>query len=272
MNWRRVLIEFLLGVLLFFVGVEALLRAFDPWRVLAYYDDLEALYRGFEDTPHGYALRPGEYRFSSWTARILPDGTRLIQSSRSAGCKIVAVGDSVTFGYGVSDGDTWVSVLARALPGIQFVNAGVPGYNAEDVLRARQGIQGDAYLYLLIGNDNDPPLPWQSYQSLQGSAMAKYLYVQRAQVEGLPSGAQDEPSPAFDALLRDPAVITVAFKTDDFSKRLHERYPTLALIPLFRTTNSRVDSHPDAAGHAEIAAAMLPIIREAVTRACTAIL
>jgi hypothetical protein len=42
--------------------------------------------------------------------------------------RIVALGDSVTFGYGVPDDATWPAQLEAALPGVEVVNLGEPAY------------------------------------------------------------------------------------------------------------------------------------------------
>jgi lysophospholipase L1-like esterase len=51
---------------------------------------------------------------------------------------IVAVGDSLTFGYGVDAGRAWPSVLARALPGTRVVNLGLVGASAPQYLRLHE--------------------------------------------------------------------------------------------------------------------------------------
>lgn len=48
---------------------------------------------------------------------------------------IVVLGDSVTFGYGVEDGDAWPARVARALPGVRLVNLGLNGAGPQQYLR-----------------------------------------------------------------------------------------------------------------------------------------
>jgi hypothetical protein len=48
---------------------------------------------------------------------------------------VVAVGDSVTFGYGVASREAWPSVLAAALPDVAVVNLGLIGASAPHYLR-----------------------------------------------------------------------------------------------------------------------------------------
>jgi lysophospholipase L1-like esterase len=49
--------------------------------------------------------------------------------------EIVAVGDSLTFGYGVATAEAWPSVLARALPGVRLINIGLTGASTPQYLR-----------------------------------------------------------------------------------------------------------------------------------------
>ncbi|MDR1048797.1 MAG: GDSL-type esterase/lipase family protein [Synergistaceae bacterium] len=70
--------------------------------------------------------------------------------------KIVCLGDSLTYGYGVSRADTWVS-LASERTGIEFVNRGINGDTTGGML-AR--LQDDLTAYspvgvLLMGGSND---------------------------------------------------------------------------------------------------------------------
>ncbi len=49
--------------------------------------------------------------------------------------RIACLGDSSVFGVGVPDDATFCARLAAAFPGTRAVNAGVPGYSTEEVLR-----------------------------------------------------------------------------------------------------------------------------------------
>jgi lysophospholipase L1-like esterase len=48
--------------------------------------------------------------------------------------RIVCLGDSVTFGYGVADADAYPAVLARAFPQADVINAGMPRWNSCDLM------------------------------------------------------------------------------------------------------------------------------------------
>lgn len=48
---------------------------------------------------------------------------------------IVTLGDSLTFGYGVEDADTWPALIDRALPHLRVVNLGLIGASPEQYVR-----------------------------------------------------------------------------------------------------------------------------------------
>jgi len=83
-----------------------------------------------------YALRPG---FHSDLVNIDDDGFRRQPgTSPSPGTPVVAVlGDSVPFGMGVGDSDTYPALLESCLgpTGLKVVNAGVPSYTIHQSIR-----------------------------------------------------------------------------------------------------------------------------------------
>jgi hypothetical protein len=52
-----------------------------------------------------------------------------------AQAEIVAVGDSLTFGYGVEDDEAWPAIIAQALPQLRLVNLGLIGASPEQYRR-----------------------------------------------------------------------------------------------------------------------------------------
>ena len=52
------------------------------------------------------------------------------------GIRVLSFGDSITFGYGVADDETYPAAMGRALAarGVEVVNAGVTGYTSHQVL------------------------------------------------------------------------------------------------------------------------------------------
>jgi lysophospholipase L1-like esterase len=52
-----------------------------------------------------------------------------------ARAEIVAVGDSLTFGYGVADSEAWPAILARMMPSERVINLGLIGAGPQQYLR-----------------------------------------------------------------------------------------------------------------------------------------
>src|SRR5688572_6915252 len=106
----------LIGFSLSIFLLETLLRFVDPWGAVTYFTaggptlDLYIPY-GERDV-----LPAGVYSFPIWTAHINPDHTRLVPDNAAGNCRIAFVGDSVTFGLGVDDAETWVNLLAANHP------------------------------------------------------------------------------------------------------------------------------------------------------------
>ncbi len=121
------------AVVLFFALVEGVLRVLDyPPGVL------------YRDTPGvQWSLQPGlraspmVHHESGKTFHVSTDrnGLRLTPSSSPlpAGClpyRILLLGDSNTFGWGLEDDETWAASLQQALSdrGVRVINGGMPGY------------------------------------------------------------------------------------------------------------------------------------------------
>lgn len=69
------------------------------------------------------------------------------------------LGDSVAFGYGVNDDKTVANYLAQNHPDVNFINTGMVAYNSSNVLANYEAFpDADGYLYLIVGNDHDPPI------------------------------------------------------------------------------------------------------------------
>lgn len=250
--------------------IEMALTVFDPLGVRHYLGDLNEMYSHFrEDGQRGYIMQPGDYTFSNWRATILPDSSRTVPDTNlGSPCKIVFLGDSVTFGHGVDDKATWVNLIVQELP-IRAVNAGINGYNIDNVQGARRAISGDLYVYLLIDNDTDPPLNWQNGAYHAYNTIIEYLDWYTFSVNYRSAEPDNAFYRALEALLSDPDVTVAAFDTGGLSTDLARRYP-IHLIPLWTHPNSRADGHANPEGNREIAAAMLPIVQSAMQKQCTA--
>ncbi len=77
-----------------------------------------------------------------------PDGIR----------RVVVIGDSFAWGYGVEQAETFSSLLESALPATEVINGGVSGYSTDQALLwlRREGLRydPDVVVYALSGNDD----------------------------------------------------------------------------------------------------------------------
>jgi lysophospholipase L1-like esterase len=137
-----------------------------------YYSNIDVLRQDEFDAELGWRLKPGQYRvkapeaFSTYTVSINRFGIRNAEltPSRPVGTRrIIALGDSFTFGQGVDDETLFTTQLERRLNGrnggrYEVINAGVPGYGtAQELILMRRlahaGIVGEIYLLNIFTND-----------------------------------------------------------------------------------------------------------------------
>lgn len=246
------------------IAIELILRATDPLGAYRYFViDVERFYRAaIPDDTRGYVLPPGQYTFADWSATVNADNTRFTPATPThATCTIAFIGDSITFGMGVNDGETWVNLLAREYADVRFVNAGVIGYNTAQVLAMIRAVPADGYFYTMFDNDADIPLD-PMHDSIPPSAL---LVTWRLRFGG--GYAEVEDWVSFDAAMREikalANVVTVGFTNAPVALRTD--VPTVA-----RWTHKRsaMDGHANAVGNVEIAAAMRGRVGELVGRVC----
>ena len=86
------------------------------------------------------------------------------EEPREAYPKILVLGDSFTFGWGVAQDETFVSLLERKLknefPQIQLINAGIGNYNTEQEIALGKAllslVKPDLVIYAFYWNDAEP--------------------------------------------------------------------------------------------------------------------
>ena len=128
------------------------------------------LVRASDDPQIVYELIPGLVaEFQGVRCRINRQGGRgpdWPAPARTNALRIVGLGDSVTFGWGVDEDDTFLAVLARELAAelrrpVEVLNTGVPGYNTAMEVAAfeRRALawRPDVVLVDWVGNDADLP-------------------------------------------------------------------------------------------------------------------
>ncbi len=265
------LIISLTSLLVSILLLEAVLRIADPTGVLAYQGDLTILLNhAIPDEHRGYVLSPGDYVLSNSAVRIEQDLVRAVPDTDfNAGCSIAAVGDSATFGHGVNDSDTWVNRLAQQFPDVRFINAGVNGYNSDNIRATLDVTKADGYIYLLTGNDAEKPIIWQpSWQTAEPSSGVSTL----ARVIFYRNRAYDNKWVAFeedlDAFAEIDTLLMFAIDGDGLTEWAVTRYPQVVVIPNWTHDNSPGDKHPNAIGHMELAEHMQPYIDALVAEVC----
>ena len=89
----------------------------------------------------GWAVQPGVHAMPVFSHKILNTNSRGLRGEREyeyqkpAGTRrILAVGDSFTFGDQVSDNETYVSLVEQLLPQTEVLNLGVHGYGHDQML------------------------------------------------------------------------------------------------------------------------------------------
>lgn len=278
---RRILIIVLWTFLVTVFAIEGILRFIDPWGVIDVYDDLVLFHDNFQIHPQrGYILPEGEYQFNEWIATVTTEQTRFVPDTNpDASCTIAMVGDSVAFGHGVNDNETFTNLLAQEFPDVHFIDASLNGYNVGNVLGTIRAVEADAYIYFIVHNDDDPPLEI-GQQGRVKYAITLYNHSLRAMLrnEGEDSPVETETS---GEVVYPDWFITDAQSIAEFDNVLIAANEGNSLLPFVETLDvplvtisktkqrvSRADPHPNAEGHAEMAQSLLPHVDLWVSEHC----
>jgi lysophospholipase L1-like esterase len=260
------LIALLLSVSLTVLGIEGIL-SLDPLGVY-YFRDLYHAMDYMVSTNAGYTYLPGVTQLTHSSFTMREDGTRLVPATNEDAEKtLVLLGDSVTFGWGVNDADTWANLIAQALPDWHVINAGISGYNSENVLRTLYLHENaDAFVYLMVYNDALVTVPFKTGVPKESEPTTSWfsLYLEyltnTADIGGPASEDRERFLRDLEDIQSDPRVLIVAFPGEltDFSR---QAAPSIHEIPMFTHSNSRVDGHANAVGNRQIADALLPLVK-----------
>lgn len=263
-RWMRRIAVALILVALTLLTSEALLRWIDPLGFWRYYNDLRAVRSN--TWPHAdrhFVAAPGRFELMGWSYRVdLPDYTRHTPSSKNeAGCTIVALGDSVTFGLGVDDGETWPNLLAEQTD-CSVVNAGVPGYDLWTVYKTYTAFpEADKYVYLLIENDAAHDTERLADVPPSVSAVKAYLYLLEIGAHHAhPATVPDDFWAVYDALASDPRVIICGFRDGGLAEQVAASGREITLLEPYTSRISWADAHPDSTGQTQIVAGIMRAI------------
>jgi hypothetical protein len=255
--------------------IEVLLRATDPFGV-AYFHDLAAnFYDVALPDPRGYVVAPGEYRASHWSFTILGDHTRAVPDTPAdAERTMVFIGDSVAFGYGVEDEETFVNLVARAFPDWRVVNDSYPGWNIQNLEAAwKMHSDADLIFVLTITNDLHEPMRTADMRGWRPTYIQLYATMVWWLLRGFPVPSAEavaalEPGwlESITRIATDPRVtLLVIDTTGGYDDRVMDLFPDKThRLENFSSLVSTVDSHPDPSSHAFLAEQIVPIVREKV--------
>jgi lysophospholipase L1-like esterase len=273
---RRRVIAGLLSVLFSVLLIEGALAIFDPLGIRGL-EDWQIIYEHIIEHPtRQYVLTPGRYTLRSWTVTQRADYTRRIPDNYNGGCRVVFLGDSVTWSTGVNDAETWVNLIARGMPQVTAINPAFDGYNSEHLRWVWHDYpQADIGIYLVYPNDIEATASlvgqtaWLEHiNSL--SMLMRYRDFIMTHANWTPRQDAERFARDMDDLTKDDRIVLVAFN-DAFGRKFAARW-FVHLIPPYVSRISATDVHADAAGNREIAAAIAPIVERAVRERCTAIL
>ena len=268
--------------------LEGMLRILDPWDI-RYFSDLAKM--GNEhfviDAERGYTMADGDYSYSHWSATIA-DSTRTIPNTNpDAACKIIVLGDSVAFGYGVDDADVWVNQLAAQFPDVHFVNTAIPRYNSTNVLQTYNVFpDGNAYLYMIVNNDTASAINLETEEFAGGGDGLPFLvrYTNFAIYRGGGTAYIDPTDPTIlvadddhtrrfftelDTLLQDERVYLTAFELETLTNTLLARDYAVTVLEYPPQRISITDYHLTAEGNAALADQLVPLIETMVSAHCS---
>lgn len=278
-NRRRVLRSVLVVIVLAAVTlgvIEVLLRVSDPFGVAYFHDLTGSFYAPAIADSRGYVVPPGDYQASHWAFSILPDNTRAVPDTNpDAPRTMVFIGDSVTFGYGVNDAETFVNHIAQAYPDWHVINEAYPGWNIQNLENAL-ALHPDADLVFVLTIYNDlsepyrvagAPVAYDSYIGLY-TMMLKWLFF------GYPAPSEADVAalePAWREsitnIAADPRVIFLTIDTtNDYEQRVAAMFPDRTVIlENYTGLVSTVDSHPNPDSHVFLAQQIIPVVADAIT-------
>ena len=169
-----------------------------------------------------------------------------------ADATIIAFGDSLTYGTGAAETESYPAILAR-LTGRKVVNAGVPGeVSAGGVLRLPEVLERERPALLILCHGGNDLLGRQD-QRLLAENMRVMLRMVREQ--GVPVILIAVPTP--DLSLKPPVLY------EDLSSEFNIPLETKALPHILSKRNLKSDYiHPNANGYRQLAEALFKLLKK----------
>ncbi len=259
-TWFMAALTILLELTLRYVDADGLYGYLSAWETLK-----------VKEASHGYLFVPDTYHLKTWDVTIDSDGFRHI-NTRISDCNIALIGDSVTFGWGVSDGKIWAQLLADNTDATIIMRA-QPSYNIDNIravydeLSALGGIDG--YIYLMVANDAQKAVTAERFKEYRDKRTAieyRFLYLQRTANRVTPP----EDIPHFReqyALMNSDKMLTIGVQSNaPFIQTVQDITPYW--INPSNKTVSRIDGHANAEGNAELYAQIKPYADDLIKKVC----
>ncbi|MEZ5967319.1 MAG: SGNH/GDSL hydrolase family protein [Planctomycetota bacterium] len=302
-RWLFRLALLALGIVVALLALEVFLRVFDPGR----YRELEEREAFSErvlrrDADGVLRLRPGvETTFLGKRVAISAIGLRnppVVVPKPADVYRIVVVGDSVPFGWGVGEDEAFPRLLERELQReprtdgrrIEVVNAGIPGFGlVEEYVWLRDhglAMAPDLVVHCVIANDVEPPPGMPKLILTPALRRVRTLRLVERMVEKVGGSSAVDPAAGitpqqlvfsidrFVELCRSVGATYVFMDTvavPDAVRHCQERgidrtdcFISVAWIDAHRVRPT--DFHPDADGHRWLAARVLPVVRDVANR------
>jgi hypothetical protein len=271
---RTLIILSVVSILLALGMAEIFLRLVDPYGMLRLQAENRTRYENQIPLSDGigYRLPAGRHQITddlAWT--ILGDGSRLVtHSDPSSNCKIVAIGDSMTFGAGVNDDENWVTLWSQDND-YNIINAGRTATNAVEAAAMMDYYPADGYVWFFIYNDDNVTRTYRP-ATPQPSAPAIVQYLRYQWVPSGSSGRTVDSAAFLEAATRiyEQGALLMTHDDNNLIELLPEEMrEELVLIPWYSTFISRMDQHPDPAGHHEIYEGFAPHLADYAGEVCS---
>lgn len=256
-------------IVIIVVMLEVLLRLVDPLGVHTYYQWLKFSFNERTTHPTGYTFNDGDYVIAGHEVTI-ENTNRILPVRPDATCTIAFIGDSVTFGVGVGDSETFAWGIAELYPDVQFVNTGRGGYDSWDLSNSIQYWEADAYMYLIVANDVTEGYMPSAYEHLP-TRLALHNYIAWFNYTYVPSDISNGNNLSaygdmLDVMDSYPVLYTsynrhLAF---DVASERHE-----VILAEGMPIISRVDPHPTVEGHRRMASIFAPHVEDLIEEYCT---
>lgn len=252
------------------LGLDFLLWQLDPLGTKVMVYNWIALSHHAQPHPTGFMYPHGTIDLGSYSVTTIADGKRLVPDSGHGACVIAFVGDSVTWGQGVHDDETFVNHIASRFQDVTIWNTARLGYAVENIEATLDHYAANGYIWFVVNNDTEP-FYTQSVSTRNPSALEVYLTTFAAEyhyAHHLDSLTWGDATPLVQAILAREDILAFGFEDDPLAMEA-EAWGVI-LIDNPHLAVSPADRHPSAQGHERMALSMLLPVTDFITEMCHA--